>query len=44
MTSERAPPTAAHWRRHKLVAVAEGHVPSAAAARVRTAARLLTLA
>jgi hypothetical protein len=25
MTTERAPPTASHWRRHNLVAVAEGN-------------------
>ena len=31
MTTERAPPTVSHWRRHNLVAAAEGHVPSAAA-------------
>ena len=31
MTTERAPPTVSHWRRHNLVAVAEGYAPSAAA-------------
>ena len=31
MTTERAPPTVLHWRRHNLVAVAEAHVAFAAA-------------
>jgi hypothetical protein len=31
MTTERAPPTASHWRRHNLVAAAEAHTASAAA-------------
>ncbi len=35
MTTERAPPTASHWRRHNLVAAAEGSAPSAAAVCVR---------
>ena len=42
MTTERAPPTVSHWRRHNH-AVAEGDLPSAAASchsgRVRQAPR-----
>ena len=30
MTTERAPPTASHWRRHNLIEAAERKLPSEA--------------